>query len=214
MNKITFISTVHKELGKCNADELCDILKKISPEVIFLEALENSYTKYDKLKFSSYGVYHQKLEIQAMQKYGQITSFEYVPILDNGLSDSFDKKHNRVCIDIQHQTMLDDFNSIASEQGFEFLNSEKSTSLQKKLRTHEYHILNDDKLNDSSDEDIDVYENSMMRNIYSYCRNNQFDKAVFMCGVAHRQSIIGKIGSFNRKEKLELRWEIYGNQSF
>jgi len=40
MPNITLISTVHKEIGKCNADELCEIIEKISPEVIFLEALE------------------------------------------------------------------------------------------------------------------------------------------------------------------------------
>ena len=51
----------------------------------------------------------------------------------------------------------------------------------------------------------------MMRNIYSYCRDNQFEKAVFMCGVAHRHSIIEKIGSFNSKENMNLNWGIFGN---
>lgn len=213
MNNITFISTVHKEIGKCNADELCAIIKKISPKVVFLEALRNTYSNYEKHLFSSYGVYHQKLEIKAIQKYYQSSSFEYVPVLDNGLSDSFDKKYDLVCKNSQFQTMLDDFNSLASEQGFLFLNGEKSISLQEKMRTFEYHLLSDNKLNDAVKEDIDAYENSMMRNIYSYCRSNQFDNAVFLCGVAHRYSIIEKIESFKSKEKIDLNWVTYGSQS-
>ena len=35
IHNITFISTVHKEIGKCNADELCSILVKERPDVVF-----------------------------------------------------------------------------------------------------------------------------------------------------------------------------------
>ncbi|HET8865765.1 MAG TPA: hypothetical protein VFM80_08695 [Gracilimonas sp.] len=213
MNNITFISTVHEEMGKCNADELCAILEKIRPEIVFLEALENTYSNYEQNLFSSFGVYHQKLEIKAIQKYCHSSSFEYVPVLKNELSNSFEKKYDLICENIQFQRMLDDFNSLASEQGFLFLNSSKSIYLQEKMRTFEYLLLPDNKLNKAVNEDIDAYENSMMRNIYSYCRNNQFDKAVFLCGVAHRHSIIEKIESFNSKEKIALNWMIYGNLS-
>lgn len=214
MNNITFISTVHKEMGKCNADELCAILERVSPEIVFLEALENTYSNYEKDLFSSFGVYHRKLEIKAIQKYSHSSSFEYVPVLDNGLSDSFEKKYDLVCDNIQFKTMLDEFNSLASEQGFPFLNSAESIYRQEKMRALEDRLLPGNKLNETADEDIDAYENSMMRNIYSYWRNNQFDKAVFLCGVAHRRSIIEKMESFNCKEKTDLNWEIYGDQGF
>lgn len=213
MNEITFISTVHEEMGKCNADELCAILEKVSPEIIFLEALGNTYSNYEKNLFSTFGVYHQKLEIKAIQKYCHSSSIEYVPVLDNELSDSFEKKYDLVCENIQFQTMLDDFNSLASEQGFLFLNSAKSIYLQGNMRMFESRLLLENKLNKSVNEHIDAYENSMMRNIYSYYRNNQFEKAVFLCGVAHRHSIIEKIESFNSKEKINFNWIIYGNQS-
>lgn len=213
MNNITFISTVHEEMGKCNADELCAILEKIRPEIVFLEALEKTYSSYERNLFSSFGEYHQKLEIKAIQKYSQSSSFEYVPVLDNGLSDSFEKKYDLVCENIQFQKMLNNFNLLAKEQGFLFLNSAKSIDLQEKMRKIEYLLLLENKLNDVVNEDIDAYENSMMRNIYSYCRKNQFDKAVFLCGVAHRHSIIKKIESFKSKIKIELNWVIYGNES-
>lgn len=59
--------------------------------------------------------------------------------------------------------------------------------------------------------DIDEYENSMMRNIYSYCNNNQFSSAIFMCGVAHRKSIIEKIEKFNAREQVKINWVVYEN---
>lgn len=212
MRNITFISTVHEEMGKCNADELCAILENVRPEVIFLEALESTYSNYDGELFSKFGVYHKKLEIKAIQKYSQDNTLEYVPVLDTGLNDSFEKKYDLVCKNIKFQRMLDEYNSLASEQGFHFLNSEKSTQLQDEMRKLE-NLLIEDKLIKAFDENIDAYENSMMRNIYSYCRNNQFDKAVFLCGVAHRSSIIEKIESFNKQEEIVLNWVIYGDQS-
>jgi hypothetical protein len=62
MHYITLISTVHEETGKCNADELCEIIENISPEVIFLEALENTCSDYDKLKFASFGIFRVLLK--------------------------------------------------------------------------------------------------------------------------------------------------------
>ncbi|WP_162342680.1 hypothetical protein [Cyclobacterium salsum] len=212
MSTITLISTVHEEMGKCNADELCAILEKIRPEIVFLEALEKTYSNYDKVRFTAFGVYHKKLEIKTIQKYGLSSTYKYVPLLDNGLSDSFQKKNDFLCRKNQHKKMLNDFNLLAKEQGFLFLNSAKSIGLQAEMRTFEYRLLLENKLNDAVDDDIDAYENSMLRNIYSYCRNNQFDKAVFLCGVAHRRSIIKKIESLSSKHKIDLNWVIYGNE--
>lgn len=72
-------------------------------------------------------------------------------------------------------------------------------------------LLNDDKINKMVSEDIEEYENSMLRNIYSYCKKNQFDTAIFMCGSAHRKSIIEKIGKFNVLEEISLKWKIFEN---
>jgi len=210
MFNITFISTMHDKNGKCNADELYNILKKERPEVVFLEALESTYSIYDKTMFSSFGVYHRTLEIEAIQKYSEDSSFEYVPSLDRGLSDLFNNKYERICENSQFQKMVDEFNSLAKTNGFQFLNSQLCITIHQKMRMLETQLLNHNELNDAVNADIDDYENSMIRNIYSYCRINQFEKAVFMCGSAHRQSIIEKIGSFNSKEKMDVNWVVYG----
>jgi hypothetical protein len=73
----------------------------------------------------------------------------------------------------------------------------------------EARLLNDSELGIAVNEDIDVYENSMISNIYSYCRNSQFNSAIFLCGVAHRKSIIDKTVKFNAQEKTGLNWVIF-----
>lgn len=97
MYNITLLSTVHKEIGKCNSEELYKIFQSINPDVIFLEAFENSYSQYHQMLFSQFGVYQERLEIKAIQAYSQNHPFEYVPVLDIGLSDEFEKK-NYDCI--------------------------------------------------------------------------------------------------------------------
>lgn len=201
---------MHKKTGKCNADELYNILKEESPELVFLEALESTYSNYEKTMFSSFGVYHRKLEIEAIQKYSNDSSIEYVPVLDSGLSDLFNNKYERICENSQFQEMLDEFNSLAKTKGFQFLNSQLSITLHQKMRMFENQLLNHNELNEAVNADIDAYENSMIRNIYSYCRINRFEKAVFICGSAHRQSIIEKIKNFNSKEKMDINWVVYG----
>ncbi|PKD44235.1 hypothetical protein [Rhodohalobacter barkolensis] len=210
MNNITLISTVHEEIGKCNSDQLCEIIEKIGPEVIFLEAPENSYSEYDKMRYTSFGVLHKKLELSAIQKYSIKTSFDYVPVLDKGLSDSFEKKYDIVCEKKELQNLIDNFNSLAAEHGFKFLNSTESIKLHEEMRMLESRILNESEIDKMANEYIDAYENSMLRNIYSYCKTNKFNKAIFMCGVAHRISIIKKIEEYKAQEEIDLSWTIFG----
>jgi hypothetical protein len=51
----------------------------------------------------------------------------------------------------------------------------------------------------------------MIRNIYAYCKDNQFKTAIFMCGAAHRKSIIEKIEKYKTQENTKLNWKFYGN---
>ena len=211
MHKITFISTIHKKIGKCNSDELSVIIKKINPEVIFLEAIEETYTGYENYLYSTYGVYHKKLEISAIQKYNQIASFQYIPVCENGLSDAFRKKIELVCQNREQQKLIDNFNHLAAKNGFEFLNSLECVNLQEEMRALESKIINNHEMDKTVNADIDAYENSMFKNIYSYSNNNNFNSAIFMCGAAHRKSIIEKIKKYNTLEKININWVVYGN---
>ena len=214
MQNITFISTIHEELGKCNPIRLCKIIKNINPEVIFLEALNETYSEYQKHLFSTFGVFHKKLEVSAIQNYSLDYSFEYVPVLDKEMDESFEKKYEIVCKNRDWQKLMDNFNFHARQNGFDFLNSDESIKLQEEMRNFESRILDGHELDKSALETIDKYENNMINNIHSYCKNNNFKSAIFMCGVAHRKSIIAKVEKLNFSEEKKLNWIIYeGNNT-
>jgi hypothetical protein len=193
MNQITFISTIHIEMGKCNDNELCKIIENISPEVIFLEAIDETYTSYDKYLFKSFGIFHKKLEVSAIQKYTVKIPVEYIPVLDKGLSAAFDTKYKMVSENSELQRLIDNFNFLVFHNGFKFLNSAESIKLQDEMRALESRLLNGNQVETIANLENDTYENSMIRNIYNYCQKNVFHSAIFMCGVAHRKSIIEKI---------------------
>ena len=211
MHHITFISTIHKKIGKCNPEELHKIIEKISPEVIFLEAIEETYSQYNHLLFSKYGQFHNKLEISAIQRYDINHTFEYVPVCEIGLSEAFDRKIKFVAQFKELQKLIDNFNLLAKENGFDFLNSLKCINLQEEMRILESHILNDTEMDKVIQADIEAYEEPMIQNIISYCKRNKFKSAIFMCGAAHRKSIIEKIENSKIEEEVNVSWTIFGN---
>ena len=209
MHNITFISTIHKEIGKCTAHELCKIIEKINPEVIFLEALEDTYSAYQHSTFFQFGVFHNKLEIEAIQLYSRDNLFQYVPVLDNGMSNVFDRKYGKLDQHLELETLMNDFYNLLDKDGFKLLNSAENIGLQDEMRMQEDCLLNDSKLAEEFAIDIDKYENSMIRNIYLYCKSHHFNKAIFMCGAAHRKSIIKKIEKSKSQETININWRIF-----
>jgi hypothetical protein len=209
--RITLISTVHKEIGKCNSFELSKIIESLKPDVIFLEAFENSYTNYHNMLLSKFGVYQERLEIKAIQIYSQNQTFKYVPVLDIGLSDEFEAKLEIVSNNKDYRSLLDNYISLESELGFQFLNSEKQIIYQEQMREMENHIIDNNVIHQKAYESIDAYEHSMLRNIYFFCKDNSFEKAIFMCGVGHRKTITQKIKEYETKEKTKLDWKYFND---
>jgi len=209
MYNITLLSTVHKEIGKCNSEELYKIFQSISPDVIFLEAFENSYSQYHQMLFSQFGVYQERLEIKAIQAYSQNHAFEYVPVLDIGLSDEFETKLEIVSQNIDYQRLLDNYISVEKENGFQFLNSEEQIAYQELMRELENRIIDNTIMHQKADESMDAYEHSMLRNVYTFCQDNSFKSAIFMCGAGHRKTITQKIKEYELKENIKLNWTFY-----
>lgn len=159
--------------------------------------------------FSSFHQFHKKIEIKAIQKYSLNNSFEYVPVLDKSLSEAFNRKNEIICENIDFQTLLKKSHLLTSEHGFNFLNSDESINLEEEMRLLGNQILKNKDMEQAVNLDINLYENSMISNIYSYCKNNSFNSAIFMCGVAHRKSIIEKIKNNNIQENIKINWIVY-----
>lgn len=195
MNELFLISTVHEEMGNANEEELCLILEKIKPDLIFLEALESSYNKYDQLRFENFDIYSSRIELKALQIYGLNNEFEYVPVLDEGMSNVFEEKFQLFHHDFEFQKMLINLNELVSQEGFGFLNSEACQLIHREMRKYEDTMIPDFEIKKQFNDAINEYEDSMVKNIKAYCEYNQFNRAVFMFGNAHRESILEKFNS-------------------
>lgn len=208
---INLISTIHKEIGNCNCGELFSILERLKPDIIFLEALDSSYTNYEHDNYINFDVSHKRLELSAIQKYFLNIPWGYVPVLNKGLSEPFYEKQIFLSRNIILNDLLEEINSLTASEGFEFLNSESSIELHEKMRQFENELLKGNDLNEKANQTIDEYENSMIQNIYKYCNENQFERGIFMCGNAHRKSIIEKIKKVNSQD-LKLNWVDLNNE--
>jgi hypothetical protein len=181
--------------------------------VIFLEAFEANYSEYKQMLFSQFGVYQERLELKTIQKYSLNHTFEYVPVLDIGLSDEFETKMEIVSENREYQRLLDNYILLETDHGFQFLNSKKNIALQEEMRELENRIIDNKIIHQKANESIDAYEHSMLSNIYSFCKEKSFHTAIFMCGAAHRITITQKIAEYETKENIKLNWTFYDDMN-
>jgi hypothetical protein len=205
MSKITLISTFHHELGNCNANNLAEIIESIRPDVIFLEALQETYTAYDILKFNQFGVFSKKLEIKAIQIYSLNRTFNYIPVLDFGLSSDFETMLTGFFENDKYRELEKILRANVEVRGFEFLNSKDCIDLHEEMKELGKAIINDVVFYTKVNNSINDYENNMLGNILQFSMKNSYKKGIFMCGSGHRRSLVDKIGS---KENI-LEWEFY-----
>lgn len=112
--------------------------------------------------FSQFGVYNNRLELKALQKFGQNYNFEYIPVLDDGLSVEFEAKVKIQSENIGCKRLLDEYEKLEMEGGFQFLNSEKGIRLQEEMREYENQIIDNETILEKAQASIDGYENAMI----------------------------------------------------
>ena len=216
MHNITLVSTLHSELGKCNADELFKIIEQISPDMVFEELTPYLYDiLYNK------GIFDESapIEFKCIRRYKQQHNIKNIPVdievvstLSNNVNQMlalFEKYDIYKVLEIEQKKKIE-------LEGFDFLNSDEFSDLVEKQRTIERKIveeINNSQLNriyKSFNTDLDFRENFMLNTIYAYSKENNYDQAVFLIGAGHRSSIIRKVAEYQLKKKLKLNWTFYG----
>lgn len=205
---IHLISTVHKEKGKCTSENLFEILYKIKPDVVFCEASAKMYEEF------KIGLNQSTLELNAIMKLCEFHSFYLVPV------DTYPPLSANIRVQIEEiKTSLkkdEIFTNAWSKNeehtrllGFKYLNSDENNKLFDKIFKRINYII--PRLGNL---DIKIAykkwlnfhncrENTMLENINSYVENNELESAVFLCGSAHRKSLLNKI---KQKKNIQLRW--------
>jgi hypothetical protein len=221
MYSITLVFTRHEVCGFCNSDELYKIIESIGPEIIFEEIPPSYFDKYYVAKI------RRNLESDTINKYIENHNIEHVPVdSENVPSESFFNDlqylHKRIegLSDINgynYRNFSDSYSVNARMYGFAYLNSIHCSNTQSEINNaiaKGVQKLNEKKLLQTLNhwkKVNDGRENEMINNIYNYSKENQYSRAVFLIGSAHRNSVMQKITIYETKEKLKLNWGLYNN---
>lgn len=212
MYNITLLSSFHKVVGKCNSDELYKIIEEIQPEIIFEEL---PYDVFNTVYAAGY--IPQSLEALTIKKYLSKYQVKHIPV-DTYAKDISSHFYGYDRIATNNKEYLEFFNqiiSLVSQHGYSFINSDEHATQLDKLQVWEGNILsemNDTKLiyqYNLSKELDDKRDVEMLKNIYNYSKQYNYNKGLFICGAEHRKSIIQKISEYERKEELKLNWNFY-----
>jgi hypothetical protein len=211
MNCVSLVCTVHEEQGLANVSELRAILERIRPEVIFLEVPPAAFDDY-------YEICNQRnLESNAVRQYRESHQVELVPVDLPTPEREFFEDHEYFCIRIR-QTSPEYRQLISWDRvhvrayGFAYLNSDHCGKLWSdvyKEMLSTIKRIGDSRLveiYESWKKTIDLREKEMMENIQKYCRENTFDRSVFLVGAAHRQRIIDKLREQSAIDSSRIQW--------
>jgi hypothetical protein len=103
-----------------------------------------------------------------------------------------------------------------NKYGFKYLNSDECICILDEMKSIEKEIiidLNDEKLTSTFslwEEINNKRENEMVKNLFIYSTENDYNDAVFIFGVAHKKSILQKIKSYKSKYEIKINWKLYG----
>jgi len=206
---------MHKLNGACNPDTLYDIIKVISPDIIFEEL---SYTNYDK-------VYNAKtlttLETTAIKKYLKSNNIKHIPVDTYPMPDDFDDNIEYMLGELLNRfelqesfelkNLLDKQSSLISSNGFSFLNSDNNNRIFEEMDILKEKMLgkiNSEKLYIIAQLEKDVIEkreNKILNNIFDYIREHTCKQALLFIGSGHRKAFIDKILFKNDVEGDKIR---------
>lgn len=214
MHKITVISSFHINLGKCNPDELNKIIEEVQPEIIFEELCYDTFS----LVYADDSI-PMTIEAIAVKKYLRKYPIKHFPVDTYPLneSDLFNGANEIAKRSPEYVKLWREQVTLISENGYNFLNSNGNIELLDKIRKVEETVLseiNEVKLSREYYSERELHnkrEYEMLRNIYNYSKQYQYNKAIFICGAVHRKPIKLKIQEYETKEMPKLNWTFYND---
>jgi len=220
MHKVTLISTEHRETGECNSDELLKIIKTIKPDIIFEEEPndkhylsyynnENTFNSLEVKTIKKYKVNHEIIHIPIDKQINELVSIHYQDVLNK----EFKQNNNYKLLIKEHCTLRDN-------HGFAYLNSTRCMNLFEKIKREEEQIIANSEFEEKLikyynlfHQELDFREMTMLQNICSFSKLNNFERAIFFLGFAHRKSIKEKILNNKFNEDLKIDWTFYDGKN-
>jgi hypothetical protein len=209
---------MHREIGKCNSNELYNIIEKERPEIIF-EEFDISRTDDEYYKNGHYKYQEScSVETTAIMKYLENYKVIHIPVDTYEVPDEIHEKKNFLYNRISENNpeyikLLKEQCIMTFQNGFSFLNSDRINSIIEDIHNIEKNtlrLLNNNALfsiHNKWTEITNNRENEMLNNIYKYSNENKYNNAVLITGAEHGKSILSKAKEYNIKENLEINWK-------
>lgn len=212
MRSVSVVGTFHAEAGLTNAENLLGIIKRIAPEVIFLEAPVGSFKDQgDVGKLNN-------LEAAAVSRYCESKAVVLVPVDLPTPDESFFRDTQALfreieCRSYKYQRLVDEQSRRVRAEGFAYLNGEDFSVFQSELRQEIHETLGRHSNKGLSDtyalwlRTMERRDSEMISNINRYCQENEFSRGVFLVGAAHRKSIVEKTTKQPFSCPAAIRWD-------
>lgn len=209
MAAITLVCTSHSERGASTEDALLGILHKLEPEIVFLEVRSS-----DLAAFAT-----RMLEARAVQRYSKSRRVEALAVDEFQMPASFRSNMDSMFAYVEQNS--DEYNALAEQRdstallGFEAMNSSEFEALVEKCeRSMERSIALS-----RSNELMSQYsawtsllrqrEDSMLSNIYRFCRSRPQTHGAFLVGAAHLSSLSKEIEVRVARDLEAVAWEVW-----
>lgn len=214
MHKITLVCSVHGENGLCNIGELLKILDALDPNVIFEEIRPQDFDSYYK-----HGT-RWILETRAVAQYIKNKPVKQIPVDNYTLPENLFEIVQKIGAiveqgNIEYQSLQGERDRNVSQYGFCYLNSiacEETNAKIIKIEEETIVATGDQVLISGLEmwaEFMLRRECQMINNIYDYCRDNTFNKGIFLVGAGHRASIRKEIERRIKEEEELIEWNFY-----
>lgn len=219
MHNITLIATVHHSSGRCNPEELYQIMLGIRPDIIFEELsqpdLENIYSSD----------VPSIVEAMAIRLYKESHPLVQIPVDTFPRNRKQDQEIHRLNENLTRQprsesaairALLDKLEQQQAQQGFAFLNSPANDACWANIDGLEKDLLDqvgNERLQAIRQRRIELNENreeQILRNIYDYSRLHVYRQAILFIGSGHRKRIMEKIQKYEAAGERTLHWTFYG----
>lgn len=217
MKRITLVGTVHRQAGRCNEQELENILFEINPEVIFEEIRPADFKSFygDDSKYT--------MEMRAIKKYLWSRKVHQEPVDSYEIPEGFaprvhalDKFVESRCG--EYRSLMDEIDDKMFSLGYAYLNGQEFYAhIRKSERLYfdTVHAYGNDlartTLSEWNDQ-LRMRDDSMLGSICQFCQKTNFTEAAFLIGAGHLPSIVEVIESRMKDLCDSVLWSFWNGR--
>jgi hypothetical protein len=212
--RISLVGTVHEEAGLASISELCAILERITPDVIFLEMPPGAFDEH-------FEGTRRNLESTAVGRYRAMHHVALVPVDLPTPDAEFFRNRDDLYSTMQHRSfehyqLMHWHTQHVWNHGFAYLNSEHCDKLY--VAIHAVTLAAIEQLADRGlAEHYELWTNTkerrehhMMRSIEHYCGQCSFRTGAFLVGAAHRHPMMDLSLGHAGADSSVLQWDFDG----